>query len=49
MLQNLNQTLNYLVSVSKDTESTNNYNFLYGELIKNKELEPEIFMEKIKG
>lgn len=47
MLQNLNQTLTYLLSLCKDTESANNYNSLYQELIKNRELEPDIFMEKI--
>jgi hypothetical protein len=47
MLQNLSQTLTYLVSLCKDSESANNYNSLYQELLKNRELEPEIFMEKI--
>ena len=47
MLQNLSQTLAYLLSICKDSESANNYNSLYQELLKNRELEPEIFMEKI--
>jgi len=47
MLESLSQTLNYLLSLCKDLESANNYNSLYQDLLKNKELEPDIFMAKI--
>ena len=47
MLQNLSQVLTYLLSLCKDSESAYNYNSLYQELLKNRELEPEVFMEKI--
>ena len=38
---------NYLTSISKDEDSCYGYEGMYQDLIKNHELDPNVFMQKI--
>lgn len=48
MLQSLTQTYNYVLSICRDQETANNYNQLYSNLVKTKDLASIDFMKRLK-
>ena len=48
LMDGLNQNLNTLLALSKNEDIVENFTNLFKEVLKNKDLDPDIFMVKLK-